>query len=338
MAAGKGLLKSANFAESLDGFAFKEGFVRVDQASFRVHQNREQKKDDGSTVPGMIKFALVLSVTRLDEDQDPLKDEQDEDMIEDIILGLGSKALVGIHPGGADGPDDQEVEDLGIEPGTEGKTVFFVNGDYQVHPMTAAAVFAASLEKAGWKEEFNRLWAPDFVGSIFHMKSQVGDKKMKDPRTGKDVDINYKIVDKIVRAGYEAKKTVKGAGAAKLEAVKGGKSAAAEKGEKVAEKVADKTTAPESAPSKNAEAESILKPILEHMSETQDGRRFTRKGFTTQVQAALQKEKVEPKLHVPILTLIKDDGWLTKNSSKFDMTVDLAAEPVTITFGTFTEE
>lgn len=350
MSTARGLFKTENFAEQLDGFKFKEGFVRVDSSVYKVHQNRERKNDDGSTTPGEIKLAWVLGVTRFDEDMNPLKDEHDEDLTEEFVLSLGGKALAQAHPGKADSPEDEEVDDQGDEVNSEGNTIFMVNPDYKLHPSTASAKFMDSLNNAGWKEDYNRCWAPDYVGSVFFVKGEPNKIEGKVDKKGKPVEYDVKVVSKIVKAGYE----VKSGGASKA-AAKAGKSAqAAEKQSKgagaeasgVAEKAAAAEKADNSAKSPSP-AEAALKPILQKISEHYDGQRFTRKALVTKVNMALQNGKVEdsvtgkvePKLHVPVMSLLKDDKWMTANSlpksGDYDMTYD--AEAGTVTFGTFVE-
>lgn len=334
-AAAKGLFKPENFAEQLDGFKFKEGIVRVDSSTFKVHQGRERKSNDGGNpTPGEIKLAWVLGITRLDEDQNPLTDEHDNELAEELVLSLGGKALANIHPGGAESSEDEEVEDLGIEVNTEGKTLFLVNGDYKIHPSTGAAKFADSLAKAGWKPEFNRCWAPDYAGSVFYLKGEP--TEMIDKATGKKTTYDAKVVDKIIRAGYEKKAAKATPVAVTKKADKAAAKPAAEATKEEVGGVAADTKASSGTSEKNTEAEAILKPILESMSEELDGQRISKKALSTRVSAALQKMKVAPNMHVPVLTLIKDDKWINKNAVKFDMSYD--AENNTITFGEYKEE
>jgi len=120
-------------------------------------------------------------------------------------------------------------------------------------------------------------------------------------------------VDKIVRAGYEKKKGA-GAESAKVTPIDSKKGGGATAG---------------------AEVEAILKPILEKLSEDLDGQQLTRKALTTRVSGALQSGGVPPKMHVPVLTLVKDNTWLSKNAAKYDITFD--AEANTVVFGQLKE-
>ncbi len=347
----KGLLNPKNAVESSSDSGFKEGFIRVDASAFTVHQNRERKnKDTGAVTPGEIKFGLVWDVTRLDEDQDPLKDENDNDVVEKLVFGLGSKALPKAHPGKADSPDDEDVEDLGDEVSTAGPTIFLVNPDFKLHKMTALAVLMESLSKAGWKEEYlDRVWAPDYTGSVFHMKTQIGENKMKGD-DGKERDVTYKVVDRIVKAGYEVKSGGKGAskaGKSTPAVAEGKKGTGAAVTATVAEPVAEKAGKAAAAPT---EAELAITPILQAISEHFDGQRFSRKQLKTMVLQAAQTGtvngttlpggKADPKQQIPAASLILDAKWMQKHSlpgnAAFDMTYDDAAGNVT--FGTYAED
>lgn len=302
-----GLLNPKSFVESTGGF--QEGLVRVDQSVFKVHQGRV-----GEGQPARQPFtALVWTVNRLDEDDhEPLTDDDGNPKTEELVFGLGGKSLTGAHPGGADSPDDEEVEDLGVDVGTEGPTVFLASPTFKLNSKSGCAVLMDSLQKAGFKEEYlNRVWSPDYVGSVFHVKNFVSDQVMKGD-DGKDRPITYKVVGKIIRAGYEQKKK---AGAGQMSQPKG-KAAAGGKAEV-------------------SEEEKALRKALDSLSEKLDGSQVTRKALSTKVLQELQAAKVSPTLHVKALSLVKDDGWLGKNGPQYDITFD--AEEGTVVFGTLAD-
>ncbi len=68
-----------------------------------------------------------------------------------------------------------------------------------------------------------------------------------------------------------------------------------------------------------------------NLSETLDGQALTRKALSTKVSTLLQAQNVDTKMHIPILQLVKDNEWLTKNGGKYDFTLDVEAG--TVTFG-----
>lgn len=305
----KGFFNPKNYAPDTGG-SFKEGLVRVDQSCFKVNQVKPPDPLPKNYLPKPPFVALVWNITRLDEDQKPLETADGDPVTEVLSFGLGGKSIGSIHPGNASGPDDEEVEDLDVEPGTEGNTLFFTGGEMpQLHPKTGVAHLIASLRAKGFKEEYlERVWAPDYKGLVCFMKAWFSD----DPKDamvgadGKERPVPYKVVDKILSAPYEKKGKAAAAGAGSA-------------GEKAASN------------GKNSEAEATLKPILEAISTELAGETISKKALSIKVGAALQKAKVDAKAHVPILGLVKDDGWLKKNGSKYDMTFD--ADENQITFG-----
>jgi hypothetical protein len=128
---------------------------------------------------------------------------------------------------------------------------------------------------------------------------------------GKERPITYKVVDKVVRLPYSSKGGRTAAGGAK------GATGGAGTGVKDA---------------KTAEAEVKLGEILEALSAELDGTQITSKRLSMRVSDALKKGDVDPKLHVPVIALLKDQAWLKANSKKYDMTCDF--EENSVVFGT----
>lgn len=308
----KGLMNPKNAVESTGG-GFREGNIRVDASTFRVHQ---PWAPEGQT-PRQPHLALVWNVARLDEELNPLIETDDgSPTIEELIFGLGGKSLAAVHPGGADSPEDEEVEDLGTEVNTEGKTVFMANTDYKLNAKSSCIMLMNSLKEHGFKEEYlDRVWAPDFVGLVAHMKTLLDPDLLQDDGKGGKRGTPYKIVDRMIRAPYDKKPA------------------------------AAKTKAPAAAtsakPAKNGDdaadaAVKALSPILSKLSEDLDGTRLTRKALTQKISMLLQGDKkVAPTLHVPILTLVKDNAWMLKHGQEFDMAFD--PETNLVTFGEYAE-
>lgn len=301
-----GLLNPKNAAPDTGGSGFKEGMIRVDTSVFRVHKDKDPDPLPKDYIPRDPICALIWDVTRLNENMEPMTDEHENPLIETLKFGLGGKSITKVHPGKAEGPDDEEVEDLGVVVGTEGPTVFMADKDFQIHPKSAIHYLYNSLKNKVDEKFIDRVWAPDWNGLVVFMKSHVTDDKIKDSK-GVERPISYKVVDKVVAMGKKAK----GEAASKGE-VKGG------------------------ADPKSKEAETKLVPILEALSSELDTTSITMKAFNTRVATALKKNEVDAKLHVPILALIKDEQWLKKNSDKFDMTVDF--EERTVVFGTLAKD
>ena len=287
MARAVGLMNPDNAAKSPG--SFKEGYVRIDSNSYKVHAG---KPGEGEAPVPATKWSW--QVTRLAEDGvEPLLDDNDEPVREELLFSFGGKCLPFVHPAKADSPDDDNPEDLGTGLEAEGNTIYLNAADWRPNEKSGLMVLTKSLTKAGVGSQFlNRCWAPDWNGCVFQMLTQVGEKG-SDGRS-----FNYKIVGKISVGPGSAKTSAKGAGKSN---------------------------------GKPAEAETCLSPILNALSQELDGQTLTRKAFLNRVRAALDASKTDSKLLVPVLSLCKDDKWLADHSETFDYT--LYPEDNTIMFG-----
>src|SRR6185312_2003233 len=301
----KGFLNPENAAKST-GSGFREGNVKVIGSVFRVHKG---KSGEGQPERDPI-TALVWNIQRLDDDLEPLTNEDGENITEELVFSLGGKSLAHVHPGTADSADadDEDIEDAGDEVNAEGQTLKLVDSDFRPHEKSSIVKLMASLKNAGYKPEYvERVWANDFIGLVCFMKTEVDNdlpKQKYTDKNGKEQERStaYKVVSKIISAPYEGK------------------------GKKAADKSTDKKDSgavpADGKGGKNSEAEAALKPVLEKISTDRDGDTISRKAFNNLVTTTLQAQKVSPKLHVPVLSLIKDDVWLTKNGPKFDISFD----------------
>ncbi len=162
MAIPKGLFNPKNAVESTGGF--REGIIQVDSSVYKVHRNRTGE-GQAELAPVM---ALCWNITRLDEEQEVMTNEDNEPLTEELIFSGGGKSLAQVHPGRADSPDDPEIEDAGVAVNTEGPTVYLVNQDWFPHKKSGMTQLMESLKEKGLKEEYlDRVWAPDYVGAIF---------------------------------------------------------------------------------------------------------------------------------------------------------------------------
>jgi hypothetical protein len=297
----KGLLNPKNAVKSTGG-GFKEGNVRVDDSYFAVPKPQDPQ-------PGMpdrlITTSLVWDVTRLDEELEPLTHPEDDTPVtERLLFSCGGKSLAQVHPGKAESPDDNEIEDAGAEPGeSRGNTLFLVNTSWMPHEKSSVSQLYGSLKDAGYKEEYlDRIWAPDFKGLVCRMKTKVTDERIRpdDKNT-----INYKVVDRIIRAPYEKPKS-KTTGKAPVGAAANGQD-------------------------KGAEAEGLLAMILVTLQEANPGVSMTRKALNTRINQQLQERKIDPRLFVPVMSFTKDDAWLRKHAADYGMTVDF--DKGTVVFG-----
>lgn len=310
-----GLFNPKNAAPDTGG-GFREGLIKIVEASFKITQKPAKEAREGreAVEAGPPYPALVLKAVVLDPDtQEPMQTADGEDQTVEIVLGCGNKALDKMHPGQANGPDDDDVEDQGDEVGAEGNTVFVLDEKFRVHPRTGIMVWMQSLEKAGYKQQYlDRMWALDYVGSVFeiatHQEPSEGTHKDKQ---GNDVPntIPYKVVKKIVRAGYEKK----------------GKDSKEAKGGKPADKSKDEKAGKEGKQSAGVGNEKellgVLKPVLEQLSTDLDGTSMSMKAFKSKVSNGLNEGEVNAKLLVPAINLATNEAWLEKNGPKFDISL-----------------
>lgn len=282
----KGLLNPKNQKEG-GGGSFQEGNVEVKEASFIVFQPKA-----GEGQPERNPFvALLWKVARLDEELEPLRNDDEEPVTEDLVFSFGKSSLAFIHPASASGPDDEETEDQGDEPGTIGSTLHEVK-PFALNSKAGVAFLMNSLKKAGWKEDYlDRVWAPDYVGLVAHMKTEYGDKMTG--TDGVERPIPYKTVSKIHRAPYESK---------------------AKKG---------------AAESKVSAAESAFGAIIAKLKESSNGEGMSLKALRTRISGETSKPKFDSKLMVPVNTLARDDKWLAKNAAKLGLEIDFEENQVT---------
>jgi hypothetical protein len=91
----------------------------------------------------------------------------------------------------------------------------------------------------------------------------------------------------------------------------------------------------ESSGAGSSDAEKVIAPILQGLSEDLDGQKLTRKALTTRVGTILTSTNIAPNLHVPVLSLLKDPKWMAANGARFDMVYD--ADDNTVVFGELAE-
>ncbi len=191
-----GLMNPQHAAKST---MFKEGLVRIDSNSYKVHQGKAGE-GQAELVPAT---KWSWKVTRLNEDREPITDEHGEEVTEELLFSFGTKCLPFVHPGKCDSIQDEDVEDLGTSVGTEGNTVFLVATDWAPHEKSGLMILTKSLAGLQVSNAYlDRCWAPDWDGCIFDMRSQAGEK-------GRDGNaFNYKVVHKVIvgPGGKAAKK------------------------------------------------------------------------------------------------------------------------------------
>ncbi len=209
-----GLANPANASKG--GGGFKEGLVRIESNSYKVHQSK------GEDATPTTKWSWI--VTRLGEDQQVLTNEHDEPIMEELLFGFGGKALPFVHPGHCESAEDEDVEDLGTSAGgvdsvpAEGNTIFLSAPDWKPNEKCGLMALTKSLTAQFVDMTYiNRCWAPDWNGCIFHMKNEIGGK------TNDGKDYNQKVVAKVVvgPGGKVARPKANGKPAASAESVIG---------------------------------------------------------------------------------------------------------------------
>ncbi len=324
----------SNPQTSSSGGGFAAGLRRVDTSKFVVYRPelskrqleeieklelsddaKEQKIDELRGVPKLVK---EWHLTRLTDDGDVMHAGEDDAPVTEIKrFGLGGKALQIIHPGKADGPDDDDPADMGDEEGAEGNTIF-ISGDstFQIHNKAAFFKLRESLVKAGMKPEVaDRFWAPDEEGMIVFM-DQEADEEMQMPKRGPNAKpgeteaLRYVVVKEIRQHGG---KKAKG----QAQAPAGKTAASAVKG------AAGKSEGKEGASASGAdsEVEKTARKTLRKIGEDNAGKTISVKALLTKVSAALTAGKLMSQV-VPVTSLVKEDKWLAANAEALDFTYD----------------
>lgn len=356
-----GLFNPKNAAPESD--RFQEGLLHVVSAKVAVtHREARQGQDEEPK-----KLSLVLGCLVLDQDtQEPKKDPDGQDERFDLILGFGSDLTAAdwekrreleengnpndervkmsiferFRPGKAASPDSDDIEDQGDELDAEGNTIFVVDGaeDYKIHPRTGLMVFMKSLAAAGWKEEyFNRVWAPDFVGSTFFVGRHLEETdQMEVGRDGKERKrtIPYKVVKQIIRAGYEKKAGAQGAGGKGKPTPKATTPTtpapqAAPPATAAGGKGKGKTTAPPTPPAAppatangDAATADLLEAIMTELAGELSGQSMTLNALAAKVGKKVTEQGGKATQIVPVLKLLKSQEWLEEQALVYGMSVD----------------
>lgn len=147
-------LSRAKQAET--GLNFVEGMGEIVEIESVVHQFPVATKGARAGFQSEPGTMVRMMLQRLDAD---FKHTQDDPVEE--YFGCGK--LEKIHPGIADGPEDQDPEDRGTAIGAAGNTLW--SDGSAINTKSKWAVFCASLEKAGFKPQvLDACFLPDFVG------------------------------------------------------------------------------------------------------------------------------------------------------------------------------
>ncbi len=301
----KPLLNPDNAIESALGF--KEGLVRVEQSVYKVHQ---PKSGEGQKIDRNPFLALAWQVTRLDEEsKEPLVDEDGNPVTEEVIFSFGATSLAKAHPGMADSATAESIEDLGVEINTEGPIIFLKDSGWWPNNKAGITHMMASMKAKGTKkEQLDRVWAPDWVGSILYLKSvQAADKMWRPNKAGvlEEQTYSYKVVERIE---------------------KGPRAVAAVEKPKVVAKPS-KANGPVKAVS--ADPEVQIKPLIEQISQQKAGTSISKKTMIAHLITVINEHGLG-KQTPSLVGLVQDDQWLEANGTKYDFVFD--AQTNTIAF------
>lgn len=290
----KPLYDPANAVESAQGF--KEGLIRVEQSVHKVHQ---PKAGEGQTSDRNPFMALAWQCTRLDEEtKEPMLDGDDNPITEELIFSFGATSLAKVHPGLADSPESNDIEDAGVEINAEGPTVYMVDQAWWPNKKAGLVHLMESLKGKGLKpDQLTRVWAPDWVGCIFYMKSQQAEDKMWRPNAKKggqleEVAYSYKVVERIERGPRQ--------GAVKADL-----------------KVAPKSKASAANGKQSSDAESQIKPLIEALAQEYTGKSMTKKSLIAHVTTKVAEAGLKNDM-IPIVKLVQSDEWLAANGPNYD--------------------
>ena len=223
----KKLFDVSTHVETTMGGTFQEGNLLIVKSQFEIWKAEERQPSDPSKPVAEADkpkrhVVLYWRAQRLNEDaHTPLVDPSTGDEIfEDLRFGLGGQSLERcdresqrmfpvIHPGRAESPTDENIEDAGGETGAFGPTIKVFDEGFAINTKSAFSVLSASLQRANLKPDIAQsCWAPYFENMIVYMKSTqthlvkgkeepINDTGRK-TRDGKPIYNNYRIVTKIV--------------------------------------------------------------------------------------------------------------------------------------------
>jgi hypothetical protein len=176
---------------------------------------------------------------------------------------------------------NDDAEDLETAIGAEGNTVYLNAPDWRANERSGLMVLTASLAKLGVKEEYLNRCWTPDWNGCVF--------EMKTQEGGKGNDgrvFTYKIVSRILQGPGGKKATGKNM----------------------------------NGPVPN-DAANILAPIINKLSMELAGQTLTRKAFVNRVKGQCDAANVPSNMMIPVLTLVKDDKWLTQHQETFDYTI-----------------
>lgn len=287
------------------------GFAIEDQRSsstFRFEEGRGSIVSavvrKGSTGFNEDKCLLVVGIQRLGRDGKPTEDDVVE---EELTIGKLSK----FHPGNANGPSDEDPEDLGTDG--EGNAICAIEGAHP-DPKAKASSFGKSLQEAGLRPALLNGYLPNLIGidanwarEMVKYGAGMNDGSNLIVKKGEGNILNLSDINKRANGASAPAKTT-------------AKPAAGKKAAPAAEPEAEPEPENESAPDGPTEAETTLIGILAKMP----GKTATTiaRGKISSKVVAMMAGKVPPAQHKPIQQLAANKAWLNETAENLGWTVE----------------
>lgn len=279
----------------------QEGFIEVIGAITKMHQYPPNKKSGEQSGP----FCCVqLEVARLDDKGVRLDDTS---IFQEFTVGGNDRNNPGqfkFHPGKAESGADEDPEDMGTEVDVEGNCLFAEEGS-KLNKQSKWIRFTDSLEEKGFKSDvLANGYMPDLIGLKCHVHTITLPKM---PNSTSEKENTAIVADKVLQFPYDVKKGKAAAGKAATAA------AASKPGPKIVP-----AAAPVAAPAGVSDDPEVI--ALEKLTALVNDAEYSgkdgveRKKIQTVVQTKLMRERVNTKLHKPVMDLIKNDEWLTNKT------------------------
>lgn len=302
------------------GRGLQEGNVKVENTVFKI---TEFTNSNGDVV--LTPFVTHLDYFHVDDNLQPHSDEvQSRDI---VIASFPDDSGEYMHrPGNADGPEDEDPEDLGSEVGTEGNSIF-CDPPRAIRADSDWMKFTQSLEKLGFPVEVNaQSYAPNYNGLIVHVHSEPG-REYTDKKTGEKKTLpSHWVADKIWvnphAKGQGAKKgaTAKGAAASKGAGKKAGGSKSSAKSKPATKAAGGKPNGGVAA----SGSEEMLGLALSSLAQTHSGTEFTLLEFQTEVTRVLKEDHGKKLMeYTPLLAKMRDADWMMAQAGEYGFGVDM---------------
>lgn len=168
------------------GFGIQDGDYLFEDSAFKFHQYPAATKGENAGQQSPMFFCFEGVLRELDEDLDPVSDNEEDLIREQWPIMWPSKkkfeesgtyeGLFNLRPGAADDEDDEDptdvAEDEGYEPDVSGNSMFAEDPEKTMFKDCDFYRLTESLENAGFKSEvLERSYAPDFVGLKVRFKT-----------------------------------------------------------------------------------------------------------------------------------------------------------------------